>query len=111
MLHAHYSETQSASDSIELALTGRWTLRALAEKGEADAAWQNRLRELGRRHVVRVSWNCLDIEALDSVGALLLWRSWGRKLPELLLMRPEHLHIFERIAAADGEPAAVVLPR
>ncbi|MDO8958914.1 MAG: ABC transporter permease [Rhodocyclaceae bacterium] len=109
MLHAHYSETRGASGQIELLLTGRWTLRALAERGAADAAWQDRLRELGRRDAV--NWNCLDIEALDSVGALLLWRCWGRKLPELLLMRPEHLHIFERIAAADGEPAAVVLPR
>jgi len=109
MLHAHYSETRGASGQIELVLTGRWTLRALAERGAADAAWQDRLRELGRRDAV--SWNCLDIEALDSVGALLLWRSWGRKLPARLSMRPEHRHIFERIAAADAEPAAVVLPR
>jgi phospholipid/cholesterol/gamma-HCH transport system permease protein len=109
MLHAHYSETSGASGRSELLLTGRWTLRALAERGAADTAWQDRLRELGCRDAV--SWNCLDIEALDSVGALLLWRSWGRKLPERLSMRPEHLHIFERIAAADGEPAAVVLPR
>ncbi|MDP2195310.1 MAG: ABC transporter permease [Rhodocyclaceae bacterium] len=109
MLHAHYSETSGASGRSELLLTGRWTLRALAERGATDTAWQDRLRELGCRDAV--SWNCLDIEALDSVGALLLWRSWGRKLPERLSMRPEHLHIFERIAAADGEPAAVVLPR
>lgn len=109
MSRAHYSEKHNAPDQSELLLEGRWTLRALAETGKTDAAWQSRLRELGRRDAV--SWNCLAIEALDSVGALLLWRSWGRKLPELLLMRPEHLHIFERIAAADREPAAVVPPR
>jgi phospholipid/cholesterol/gamma-HCH transport system permease protein len=100
---------------LELTLTGRWTLRALTEVGEkggvagVDADWQKRLQAYGRREAV--NWNCLGIEALDSMGALLLWRSWGRRLPELLLMRPEHLHIFERIAATDSKPAAVAVPR
>jgi len=109
MSRANYSETRSVAGQPELVLTGRWTLRALAENGKTDAAWQNHLQELGRHDAV--SWNCLDIEALDSVGALLLWHTWERKLPELLLISPAHLQIFERIAASDREPAAVVVPR
>lgn len=107
--NADFIATQSASDRLELTLTGRWTLRSLGEMGEMGGDWQNRLLEFGRQD--KLGWNCLGIEALDSVGALLLWRVWGRKLPELLLIRPEHMHLFERIAAADHEPAAVVLPR
>jgi phospholipid/cholesterol/gamma-HCH transport system permease protein len=87
-------------------LSGRWTLRALAGM---DAMWRERLLAQGQQ--VGTSWNCLDIAALDSAGALLLWRAWGRKLPETLLIQPEHLRIFERLAATDKEPAAIAPPR
>lgn len=84
----------------EVVLTGRWALRTLQQDGKM---LQLRLREYGARP--EVSWNCMEIEALDSAGALLLWRAWGRRLPPLLLIRPEHMQIFERIAATDREPA------
>lgn len=96
----------AAGPSAELALTGRWTLRALVAAGRD---WEQRLQEHGRR--ADLGWDCLEIEALDSAGALLLWRSWGRKLPAALLIQPAHLHIFERIAAAEHEPPAPPPPR
>jgi phospholipid/cholesterol/gamma-HCH transport system permease protein len=39
---------------------------------------------------------------------MLLWRGWDRRLPEVLVVSPGHLRIFERIAALDrrGRPAA-----
>jgi phospholipid/cholesterol/gamma-HCH transport system permease protein len=104
---ADYTETQGDADWPTLTLTGRWTLRALAGVG---ADWQSRLREKGGR--TGVSWNCMAIEALDSAGALLLWRVWGGKLPETLLLQPGHLRVFERIAAAEkGATTVEPLPR
>jgi phospholipid/cholesterol/gamma-HCH transport system permease protein len=89
-----------------VALRGRWTLVAI----EAQA------RDLARgieEHAAAAgtSWDAGSIEALDSAGAMLLWRSWGRSLPQALDLRPEHRHIFERIAAVGGRGGSVVAPR
>jgi phospholipid/cholesterol/gamma-HCH transport system permease protein len=100
------AEFASSTEWPEYRLSGRWTLRALAGM---DATWRERLRASGGR--ADASWNCLEIEALDSAGALLLWRTWGGKLPDTLLLQPEHLRIFERIAATDSAPPSVVAPR
>jgi phospholipid/cholesterol/gamma-HCH transport system permease protein len=100
MQGADFIETRGESAWPTLRLTGRWTLRALAGN---DGDWQARLEASGRR--TGTSWNCMDIEALDSAGALLLWRAWERKLPDTLLIQPEHLRIFERIAAAEAVSA------
>lgn len=89
-----FRETGAEGDWPELTLDGRWTLRALAAAGDD---WKRQLERQGVRP--DVSWNCLAIEALDSAGALLLWRLWGRRLPEMLLIQPAHLRIFERLAA------------
>lgn len=92
-----------ASSWPEMRLAGRWTLRALARAGaDFQTALERGSAQAG------ASWNCLDIEALDSAGAMLLWRAWGRKLPEALLLHPEHQRIFERLADTDHEPAADV---
>ncbi|RLJ65164.1 MlaE family ABC transporter permease [Sulfurisoma sediminicola] len=89
-----------------IGLSGRWTLAAIADEA---AALGRQLAEHG--HDEDATWDCLGIEALDSAGAMLLWRAWGRALPELLLARSEHLRIFERIDAADHEPAPTAAPR
>jgi phospholipid/cholesterol/gamma-HCH transport system permease protein len=107
MAGAAFTECSGSSGAArELALSGRWTLRSLIEAG---SEWQERLKEQGQR--ADLGWNCLEIETLDSAGALLLWRTWGRRLPDALLIQPEHLHIFERIADAEREPPAPPPPR
>jgi phospholipid/cholesterol/gamma-HCH transport system permease protein len=106
MAAADFIEQRGADDRTELVLSGRWTLRAITAAG---ADWRKRLRDSARR--TDLGWNCLDIAALDSAGALLLWDAWGRRLPETLLIQPAHQRIFERIAAADAEPPAASLPR
>lgn len=55
-------------------LSGRWTLAA----AKADlAALRHRLAaERGRE-----DWVLAEIEAMDTYGALLLWRLWGRRRP------------------------------
>ena len=89
-----------------VALSGRWTLAAVATEAEALG------RELAAHAALpQTAWSCLDVEALDSAGAVLLWRTWGRTLPEVLLARPEQLRVFERIRAADSEKQSGAVPR
>jgi phospholipid/cholesterol/gamma-HCH transport system permease protein len=89
-----------------VALRGRWTLVAIEAQATA-------LGQMIAEHAAAAAtaWDALAIEALDSVGAMLLWRGWGRRLPEVLVLRPEHQRIFERIAAVDGRGKPVVAPR
>lgn len=94
-----------ADGACELILSGAWTLGALAP----------RLGTLGRAlaehsRTAAVIWNCREIETIDSAGAMLLWRAWGRTLPALLSASPEQLRIFARIAAADQEKDLVPPP-
>jgi phospholipid/cholesterol/gamma-HCH transport system permease protein len=50
------------------------------------------------------AWDCRQIEALDSVGAMLIWQAWKRQLPSTLRIRPEHLRVFERLKLVDTFP-------
>lgn len=95
-----------ADGGRDVLLSGRWTLNLLAPLIDGlQQALEQHAAALG------VSWNCLDIEALDSAGAILLWRAWQRRLPDLLLARPEQLRIFEHLAEADRQPPARGVPR
>lgn len=100
---AGYVARHAADGSTELVLGGRWTLQSI---GAAGSDWRARLQEDARR--ARLRWNCLAIDALDSVGAVLLWNLWGRRWPDHLEMQPRHRHLIERLAAADAEPAPPV---
>lgn len=86
-------------------LSGRWTLAETSGQADQLAA---QLAECARRP--GVAWNCRDIDAMDSAGAMLIWRAWQRSLPDVLLARPEHLQIFERLQTADNEPRVAAAP-
>jgi len=105
MRAARIAVAQDSDGQRRIALSGSWTLAAIAP---AAAALGRELAGYGGRP--QTTWNCLDIDALDSAGAMLLWRAWGRALPELLLARPEHLHVFQRLGAADRDQAAGQVP-
>ncbi|MDO8789820.1 MAG: ABC transporter permease [Sulfuritalea sp.] len=85
-------------------LSGRWTLATTSQRVTGLSA------ELSRVADAASSWDCMDIEAIDSAGAILLWRAWGRTLPLQLSIKPEHWRIFERIDTADHEPRAPTVP-
>ncbi|MDE2599342.1 MAG: ABC transporter permease [Rhodocyclaceae bacterium] len=87
-------------------LSGTWTLAVVGREIDALNA---ELAALAKR--AGTSWDCTGIEAFDSAGALLLWRTWGRRLPGAISLRPEHRRIFERLAAADQCPAPAGEPR
>jgi phospholipid/cholesterol/gamma-HCH transport system permease protein len=85
-------------------LSGRWTLATTSLRAAELAD------ELGRVADPAGSWDCLELEAIDSAGAMLLWRAWGRNMPPQLSIKPEHWRVFERIDLADHEPREVVAP-
>lgn len=95
-----------AGGARKVRLAGRWTLELLAP--HIDSLKQALAEQAAGP---QVTWDCLDIEALDSAGAILLWRTWQRRLPPLLLTRPEQLRLFERLENADQQPPAIVVPR
>ncbi len=82
-----------------LRLSGHWKLTTLAPRYRRMAA---ELADHGRDGAL--GWDIRGIGALDSVGALMLWRAWGRRLPERLASRPEQTPIFDRISAAARAP-------
>jgi phospholipid/cholesterol/gamma-HCH transport system permease protein len=81
-------------------VAGRWTL-ATTSLRVADLS-----AELGRAAAAEARWDCMNLEAIDSAGAMLLWRAWGRSMPVQLSIKPEHWRVFERIQTADHEPRA-----
>jgi phospholipid/cholesterol/gamma-HCH transport system permease protein len=86
-------------------LAGCWTLAETATRAPELAA---QLRAIAADPAV--SWDCQGIGTLDSAGAMLIWQAWGRVLPAVLLARPEHMHIFDRLEAADHEPRTAAPP-
>jgi phospholipid/cholesterol/gamma-HCH transport system permease protein len=71
---------------------GDWTLAHLPQP---IALLETQVRDLAAQNAV---WNLEDIERLDSVGAILLWRAWGRQWPAALTLLPAHRHVLERVA-------------
>lgn len=87
-------------------LSGHWILATIADQASVLSP---RLTTLAK--VADTAWDCTAVEALDSAGATMLWRAWGRRLPAHLEARPEHLHVLERIAAADKQEQPRSAPR
>jgi phospholipid/cholesterol/gamma-HCH transport system permease protein len=82
-------EVSSGAEGRSVTLSGRWNLRALEHRvaalepelaGFADAGWD----------LTRVS-------ALDHAGALLLWRTWGHRLPQRLQATAGQQALFSQL--------------
>ncbi|HEX8987923.1 MAG TPA: ABC transporter permease [Rhodocyclaceae bacterium] len=101
MATADMAMEMRADGGTSVVLRGRWTLAAIADRGGDLVA------RIAEQAAADAGWDAIGVEALDSAGAMLLWRGWGRRLPGVLLLRPEHQRIFERIAEVDrrGRPA------
>lgn len=70
-------------------LSGQWTLRTLA----AFPDLRQEIKKLGG--IKDRQWDISAIERLDSSAIFLLWRAWGEKLPEDLILRPEQRDLFD----------------
>ena len=76
-------------------LGGAWDIRALEEHARV---LQRQLTGIP----AGAAWDLKAVQRLDHIGALLLWRAWGRKRPAKLAMRPEHDVFFEHLGG-EGE--------
>ena len=85
-------------------LSGDWTLASLPPP---LAALDQRLQTLSASNAL---WDLQAVARLDSVGALLLWRAWGRRWPAECAISPAHRAVIERTAAlrVATEPPAPV---
>lgn len=79
-------------------LSGSWNLRGLL-------AAPGLKQKISAHATGNVQWDLDSVEVLDSASALILWKAWGKKLPDALQMKPEHRRIFERWQA-QKEPEA-----
>ncbi|MCL4800857.1 MAG: ABC transporter permease [Burkholderiales bacterium] len=90
-------DAETAADGTRtVRLGGAWDIRALEVRARALGG------ELAR-FAARDAWDLSGVQRLDHVGALLLWRAWARKRPDLIRMAPAHELFFENLAHADGE--------
>lgn len=87
---------EQAADGVHAVLHGRWTAGNLASR----RAWRQVGRALADVAPDAV-WDLNALAELDHVGALALWRHWGRQWPErVLLDDAERRALIERVAAA-----------
>ena len=98
---------QRAADEPRcLALTGQWTTLALERRVaclEAELTQQAANAD--------ACWDLFGLEKLDHTGALLLWRTWGRVLPEKLLIPATLRAYFTRLSRESNEQTAQAEPR
>lgn len=78
-------------------LQGDWTLRGLHHELPA-------LRRQLEAVPAGAEWTTLAITRLDSFGATLLWRAWGRQWPARLDLSPAHREIIARVAHSGAHP-------
>jgi phospholipid/cholesterol/gamma-HCH transport system permease protein len=82
---------------------GRWNVQGLSG-GNGGSAARRQIRALdaalAAQGGVEASWDLTQTDALDHVGALLLWRAWGGHEPKTLNIDTQHRMLFENFAAA-----------
>jgi phospholipid/cholesterol/gamma-HCH transport system permease protein len=97
-----------AGDGVRLVqLLGAWDIRALEFRARAlQAALQDAAR------ASEAHWDLSQIQRFDHIGALLVWRAWGRCRPGVLRLRREHEKFFGacEAAGAAASPAAPADP-
>lgn len=81
---------ETAPDGGTVSLSGHWNLRGLAQ---ASPDLTVRLRH---HAATAARWRLNDVSLLDTAGALVLWRTWGARLPPGVSMKPEHVAAFAR---------------
>lgn len=91
-------------DAGKVRLSGDWTLRTMEAP---PARLESELRRLARRER---GWDLSAVGRMDTAGALILWRAWGRRLPTGLVADPATVHMLEWASRSpgDGLPAESV---
>ncbi len=100
--HPEVIATVTRDGARTVQLLGAWDVRAL----ESDArTLQAALQDAAR--VSEARWDLSQVQRFDHIGALLVWRAWGRCRPNDLLLRREDEVFFGacETAGAAGRPA------
>src|SRR5262249_51270967 len=84
-------------------LSGAWDIRALESRARA---LQSALQAAGPADASR--WDLSRIQRFDHIGAMLVWRVWGRCRPMRLELKREHENFF---GACEGSAGAAAIPR
>src|SRR6266702_1067108 len=82
-------------------LSGAWDIRALESRA---AALQSALRDAGPAQVSL--WDLTQIQRFDHIGAMLVWRTWGRCRPGRLQLKREHEIFFGACESAEAVPSS-----
>ena len=108
--HPTLAVTRAAAGAagVTAALLGDWNVQGLARQSGGRAA----RAQLGALTVAldaaagtpNVVWDLSRAGALDHVGALILWRTWGGKLPPGLVIEPGHRLLFDNLGRAQALP-------
>lgn len=85
-------EVSAAGESRRLELMGAWNLRGL--ELNLTGLKQKLAQFAGDSNV---AWDLRGIERLDHAGAMLLWRTWGRRRVPNLVLKPEHESVFQHL--------------
>lgn len=80
-------------DDARISLSGSWALLVDARRRRQLL---HGLARLGSPRAYR--WDLQHIDALDSTGALVLWKAWHGRLPEQLDCSDAQRHLFRRLA-------------
>ena len=104
---AGYRTHNDEQGRVIVVLTGHWTLRGI--EGRASAL-SSRLREYARTSD-KVVWDGREIQSLDNMGALVLWRLQGFMRPGAVEVRPEHAALYERWSRHEAPAGDVRPPR
>lgn len=84
-------------DGRQCVLSGDWILAALKPRLLVLRA---QLKLHGKS---TETWNLTQVRHIDTLGALILWRAWGQKPPEILLLGPTHEAAFRRVKDVAGQ--------
>ncbi len=85
----HLEET--GTEGGRVVLEGRWDLQGFRI---AHRKLRTTVAQYGQDS--QILWDLSGIEAIDSTGAFILWRSWGNQFPEHIRLQPEHKPLFQR---------------
>lgn len=88
---APHLQRSAIGDTPRCELGGAWNLHALEHH---LVELQPALAECASDQ--RCEWDLRQVQILDHAGAMLLWRTWGKRRAAHLLLKPEHEQIFQR---------------
>lgn len=96
-------QVSAAGDGTRVVhLSGAWDIRALESRARS---LQSTLQGVGS--VNAATWDLSQIQRFDHIGAMLVWRAWGRCRPMKLLLRREDEIFF---GACEGSVSGAAMP-